>query len=240
MSGRHVTWVMGLRSVKGTARHVLLQLAYWSSANGHVTRSHQQLADDTGYSVRTIQDALKDLTGCGVIDRKRRTTRRGRLADTFVILAVLPAKSAARRKHTLSAKSAERTGKNCRAYTKEDSNHHHLAANDDADTSRSASTEGARGKQANCPPDNDCEEDGVHDLALRLAGLAGAPPLGTCEEKISFLVEEHGLSTLSTAMHRLRQLVGVKTPTRMLQLICDDIEREHRQRGVTQCAHEAW
>jgi len=74
-----------------------LQLAYWAdSKTGYVTRSHQQLAEETGYSVRTVQDALKELTqpGCVFIERKRRTSRRGRLADSYKILAVLPAKTA--------------------------------------------------------------------------------------------------------------------------------------------------
>jgi len=245
MSSRHLAWAMSLKAVKGTTRHVLLQLAYWAdSKTGHVTRSHQQLAEETGYSVRTVQDALKELTlpGCVLIERKRRTSRRGRLADSYKILAVLPAKTAGRRGASQPAKSADRTGKNCRAYTREESNNHHPASPDGVAASHAAPCAPTSCSDSSRPPDDDCRQDGGAEIALRLAGFPSSPPLtlAVAQGTITFLVDEYRLPTVKTAMQRLRLRIDggkkIKSPARILGLICEDIERERRQRRVNSYA----
>ena len=208
MSSRHLAWAMSLTTVKGTSRHVLLQLAHLADRNnGFVTRSHQQLAHETGYSVRTIQDALKELAkpGTALIERKRRTSKRGRLADTFKVLAVLPAKSAGRSEARLPAKSAERPGKNCRAYTGEESNNHHLVAN---------------------APAADDRPDTHDERALRLAGLPGSPCLGECQRCLSALDEAFGRPLVDRALRELMLQSGVAKPAGLLRAICRRLSDE--------------
>jgi len=231
MSSRHLAWAIGLKTVKGTARHVLLQLAYWAdSKTGHVTRSHQQLAEETGYSVRTVQDALKELTqpGCVFIERKRRTSRRGRLADSYKILAVLPSKTAGRRGDSQPAKSADRTGKICRAYTKEDSNTPHPASPQHVAASHVAPREPTSCSDSSRPPDGDCRQNANASRALWLASLPGSPSLGECQRRLSALDEEHGQPLVDKALRELRLQDGVKKPAGLLRAICKRLSDDAR------------
>lgn len=72
MSFTACAWAFKVRDLRAPERHVLLVLANYADERGMCWPSQRHLADATGYSERTIRDALGKLEDSGYVDRRGR------------------------------------------------------------------------------------------------------------------------------------------------------------------------
>lgn len=73
------------RQLSAGAKLTFLALYAIRAKWGRTNPSRQELADDTGQSVRTIQRGLNELEAAGWIQRRHYNSKRGTLRTSFII-----------------------------------------------------------------------------------------------------------------------------------------------------------
>ena len=103
-------------------------------------------------------------------------------------------------------------------------------------------TVGASGEVAAADPQKDSRQDLIRSLADLPS--PNAPPLDQAEKTITAQVADFGEPIVKQALGRLRtRLLGgekIPKPTRILQLICEDIRRERCERSPNRYAAHGW
>ena len=86
MSFAHVRQALNLKSVRGTARAVLIALADYADEAGAAWPSISTLAEDSGFSRTTVKDALRTLRENGIITIEARTDEAGDPTSNLYLL----------------------------------------------------------------------------------------------------------------------------------------------------------
>jgi DNA-binding transcriptional MocR family regulator len=89
MSGVAIKWARHQKLRSGVARCILMELAFRADKEGKCWPSQALLADETGYSKRSVEYALKALELWGLITRRKRgrnKDRGGRSSDLVTLV----------------------------------------------------------------------------------------------------------------------------------------------------------
>jgi helix-turn-helix protein len=237
MSIRATDWALEQRIGDRTLKLILVALARYANDKGTCFPPQKTLAAIVECSLDTVQRGLKKLEDMGALTRERRHGKSGnRSTDLYTLSLSRTVVRPSPKPHMGAAKSKPHNGA---VWTKP---HMGAVANRTVSSESSVevglvdresflSNESTSGKAAT--PAN---QDSRQALIKRLAGVPLPTPLSDsqAEKVIAGLVEDFDEPTVKQAVGRLRSRIAdgteVKSPARILQLVCEDIERERRQR----------
>jgi len=243
MSVRAMTWALEQRVGEAKRKLILIALADFADEHGCCYPAQATLAEMAECSVDTVQRGLKKLEAMGLISRERRHSKTGNRSTDHYRLSIQslsrnlrprgpkpkPQSAALSKPQMDAALTKPQMDAVAKSLT---------ASSEPSVVSREEERESPR--TTTVPPSREvaapARDELLGQLASRLQAVPASQTLTAAHagKIIASLAGDFGETIVEQAVGRLksRTLDGgaVNKPARLLQLICEDIQRERRQR----------